>query len=113
MVATVRNNDFIILVTEPTPFGLHDLKLAVETLREIDLPSGVVINRADDGTATIRDYCDQMGLPVLLEIPYQRDIAESYSRGEGLLAICPDLREPLRTLLAKDIPAMVQAEGRL
>lgn len=113
MVMTVRNNDFVILVTEPTPFGLHDLKLAVETLREIDLPCGVVINRADDGVALIRDYCQEAGLPVLLEIPYRRDIAEGYSRGGGLLAVCPDLRESFRTLLNTQIPAILQAEGRL
>lgn len=113
MVTTVRNNDFVILVTEPTPFGLHDLKLAVATLQETNLPCGVIINRADEGVALIRDYCQEVKLPVLLEIPYQREIAESYSRGGSLLTVFPSLRVSFRTLLTTQIPALLQAEGRL
>jgi MinD superfamily P-loop ATPase len=113
MVTAVRNNDFVILVTEPTPFGLHDLKLALATLQELDLPYGVVINRADEGAPLIRDYCQEKKVPVLLEIPYRRDIAENYSRGGSLLALCPEMGDTLRDLVKTRIPALLQAEGRL
>jgi MinD superfamily P-loop ATPase len=81
MVTTVRGVDFVVLVTEPTPFGLHDLKLAVETIRHLGLPMGVVINRADAGTQAVHAYCDAEGLAVLLEMPDDRRVAEAYSRG--------------------------------
>ncbi len=113
MVATVRNSDYVLLVTEPTPFGLHDLRLALDTLRVMEVPCGVIINRADDGVALIRDYCAEAAVPVLLEIPYSRAIAESYSHGGSLLAVCPELRHGLNDLIERRLPAQLQAEGRL
>jgi len=80
-VASVRGSDYCLLVTEPTPFGLNDLGLAVEMARELGIPSGVVINRADIGDSGVRDYCRAKNIPVLAEIPYDRKIAEGYSRG--------------------------------
>ncbi len=100
MVAAVRGADYVILVTEPTPFGLHDLTLAVGTLRELALPFGVVINRADGGDGRVKDYCAAENIGVLLEIPERRDVAEAYSRGETLLQAAPDLREGFRRVLA-------------
>jgi MinD superfamily P-loop ATPase len=82
VIAAVRDSDFVVLVTEPTPFGLHDLKLAVETIRQIDIPSGVVINRCDIGDDRVAEYCREEHVPILLEIPDDRRIAEAYSRGE-------------------------------
>ncbi len=80
-VETVRDSDFCILVTEPTPFGLHDLKIAVEVLRKIGVLFGVVINRAGIGNKKVYDYCEKENIRILLEIPYERRIAELYSKG--------------------------------
>lgn len=80
-VETVRGSDFCVLVTEPTPFGLHDLKIAVQVLRNMAVPFGVVINRAGFGDKKVYDYCREERIRVLMEIPYQRKIAELYSRG--------------------------------
>jgi MinD superfamily P-loop ATPase len=80
-VETVKGSDFCVLVTEPTPFGLHDLKIAVQVLRSMAVPFGVVINRAGLGNRKVYDYCREEGIRVLMEIPYQRRIAALYSRG--------------------------------
>ncbi|MBC7115144.1 MAG: ATP-binding protein [Archaeoglobi archaeon] len=84
MINSVSESDFVLLVTEPTPFGLFDLSLAVSVLRELEIPMGVVINKADEGRV-IEDFCKKEGIPVLLKIPFSRDIAELYSRGELLV----------------------------
>ncbi len=80
-VETVSGSDFCLLVTEPTPFGLHDLKIAVEVLRKVAIPFGVVVNRAGIGDKKVYDYCREENIRVLLEIPYERRIAELYSKG--------------------------------
>jgi MinD superfamily P-loop ATPase len=99
MVTAVKGSDFIILVTEPTPFGLHDLTLAVETVRMLNLPFGVVINRADAGDNRVVHYCREQNIRLLLEIPESRKIAEAYSRGESILTAAPELAPSLRNLL--------------
>ncbi len=99
VVTTVRDCDLVLLVTEPTPFGLHDLTLAVETVRQIGVPMGVIINRADIGDDRVATYCTAEGIPVLLTIPDDRRIAEAYSRGEMLVTARPDLRAALVDLL--------------
>ncbi|MDO9542532.1 MAG: ATP-binding protein [Kiritimatiellia bacterium] len=81
MVTTVRNTDYVILVTEPTPFGLNDLKLAVETVHQLNLPFGVIINRADIGNDEVVRYCRDEQIPILMEIADDRCIAGAYSRG--------------------------------
>ena len=91
VVATVRGADFVLLVTEPTPFGLHDLSLAVDTLRPLDLPLGVVVNRAD-GDSRVQDYCREHHLPVLAELPDDRREAETYARGDLLFDRLPEWR---------------------
>lgn len=82
VVATVRDVDYVLLVTEPTPFGLNDLRLAVEMIRQLGVPHGVVINRADVGDRRVRDYCASEGIALLMELPDDRRVAEAYSRGE-------------------------------
>lgn len=99
MVATVRDADHVLLVTEPTPFGLHDLKLAVDTVRELERPFSVVINRADCGDNRVVEYCRVKNIPVRLQIPEDRRIAETYSRGEPVLNVRQDLRAQFRQLL--------------
>ncbi|MCD6254869.1 MAG: ATP-binding protein [Deltaproteobacteria bacterium] len=84
VIATIKNSDFVILVTEPTPFGLHDLRLAVGVARVLRLPMGIVINRADLGDKGVFEYCEKEGIPILITIPFEREIAESYARGKLL-----------------------------
>jgi len=81
VIETVKGSDFCILVTEPTPFGLNDLELAVGMLDKLGIPIGVVVNKADIGDREVWDYCQSKNIPILLEIPMDRQIAESYSRG--------------------------------
>ena len=81
VIETVRGSGFCILVTEPTPFGLNDLELAVGMLETLDIPMGVVVNKSDIGDRKVQDYCNSKNIPILLEIPMDRQIAESYSRG--------------------------------
>lgn len=82
VVATIQNADFVILVTEPTPFGLNDLKLAVDMVEVINIPYGVVINRVGVGDNKVQEFCIAKNIPILLEIPNDRAIAEVYSRGK-------------------------------
>jgi len=98
MIAAVKNTDFVVLVTDSTPFGLHDLTLAVETVRELRIPFGVVINRCDLGDGRTRQYCDEQGIPVLLELADDRRIAEAYSRGIPVVEALPELRSAFRQL---------------
>ena len=91
-VATLRGSDFVVLVTEPTPFGLHDLTLAIDTVRALDLRFGVVINRVGVGDDRVQRYCANEGIPILLEIPDDRRVAEAYSRGELMVDALPEYR---------------------
>ena len=81
LVASVYETDYCILVTEPTPFGLHDLKITVQVLRDLKVPMGVIVNRAGIGDKKIYEYCQKEDIPILLEIPFDKNIAELYSRG--------------------------------
>ncbi len=92
-VATLRGSDFVVLVTEPTPFGLHDLTLAVDTVRALGLRFGVVINRVGVGDDRVQRYCAGEDIPILLEIPDDRRVAEAYSRGELIIDALPEYRE--------------------
>jgi MinD superfamily P-loop ATPase len=89
VVEAVRGADFLVLVTEPTPFGLHDLKLAVEVGRELKIPIGVVINRDGIGDAGVEAFCKAEGLPILLRIPFDESFAEGIARGKTLVEIRP------------------------
>ncbi|MCK4527974.1 ATP-binding protein [candidate division WOR-3 bacterium] len=81
VIEAVKGSDFCLLVTEPTPFGLNDLVLAVEVLRKLTIPFGVVINRADIGDNKIESYCKENKIPILMKIPFDREIAFLYSQG--------------------------------
>ncbi len=81
VIESQHGSDFALLVTEPTPFGLHDLKLSVNVAREIGVPAGVVINRDGIGDKDVEKYCEEEGIPILLRIPDDRDIAVLYSNG--------------------------------
>jgi MinD superfamily P-loop ATPase len=111
VIAALRGVDFAILVTEPTPFGLHDLRLAVETARALGISFGVVVNRADGEECEVHRYCAAEGIPVLLEIPDSRAIAEAYSTGQPALAALPSLRADFEQLY-RDIDRRVGAKAR-
>jgi len=89
-VAGVRDVDAVILVTEPTPFGLHDLSLSVSVMRDIGKPFGVVVNRMETGHDSIRDYCKQESIPLLLEIPFSIEIAKASADGKGIVDVLPE-----------------------
>jgi MinD superfamily P-loop ATPase len=95
VIEAVASSDYVILVTEPTPFGLSDLKLAVDVLRMMNLSFGVVVNRSDAGDGRIDDYCRDEGIDILLKIPFSRDIAEVYSRGDLVSSILPEYAEKM------------------
>ncbi len=98
VVASVKGSDYCVLVTEPTPFGLNDLALAVDMVREVGVPFGVVVNRAGLGDDKVAGYCAQEGIPVLLEIPFDRRYAACYARGGQLVRDFPELGDALRGL---------------
>lgn len=100
VVTTVRGADFVLLVTEPTPFGLHDLSLAVETIRLMGRPFGVVVNRADEDPR-VQDFCHAQGIPLLAELPDDRRVAETYARGDLLFDRLPDWRGHFENLWAR------------
>ncbi len=101
VIAAMKDTDFILLVTEPTPFGLHDLKLAFEAVKILGIPCGLVINRSDMGNDKVQAYAEDEALPVLMEIPFDRGIAEAYSRGEALVEIMPEWKPKFLTLYEK------------
>jgi MinD superfamily P-loop ATPase len=101
VIEAINDTDFVILVTEPTPFGLNDLELAVGMVKELGLPSGVVINRSDIGDDRVDRYCDEHSVDRLLSIPFERDIAEAYSRGELLIDANLRYREQMIELYRK------------
>lgn len=99
VIAAIRGADFVILVTEPTPFGMHDLKLAIDMVRELKLPLGVVVNRMGAGDDRVHVFCKEAGVPVLLEIPDDRRIAETYSRGILMVDALPEYRGLFKQLV--------------
>ena len=99
VIEGVKESDYVVLVTEPTPFGLNDLRLAVDMVRELEIPFGVVINRADIGDAGVLDYCKSEEIPVLLEIPNDRRVAEAYSRGKLMIHAVPEYKQNFENLL--------------
>jgi MinD superfamily P-loop ATPase len=101
VIESVRGADFVLLVTEPTPFGLNDLKLAVAMVRALNLPFGVVINRADVGDGATLAYCRAQGIEVLAEIPDDRSVAEAYSRGALACDAVPAFRTHIVNLLTR------------
>jgi MinD superfamily P-loop ATPase len=111
VIEAVKGSDFCLLVTEPTPFGLNDLTLAVEVTKELDIPCGVVINRDGVGDDKVDRYCQEQGIPVLLKIPLDRRIASLYSQGISLVDGMPRWREEFLRLF-EDIKGMV-ATSRL
>ncbi|MBI4620357.1 MAG: ATP-binding protein [Desulfobacterales bacterium] len=105
VVQAVKGSDFCLLVTEPTPFGLNDLKLAVEMVRKLGIPLGLLINCSDIGDRKVWQYCEAEKIPILLEIPTDRRIAEAYSRGVPLVEELPEYKKRFQDLYSKLVPS--------
>ena len=101
VIAAMEGADYILMVTEPTPFGLHDLKLAAEAVKLLDIPRGLVINRSDIGDNGVKAYAAQENLQVLMEIPFDRRIAEVYSRGGLMIEEMPEWKDKFLELYKK------------
>lgn len=99
VIAAIRDSDFVLLVTEPTPFGLHDLTLAVDMVKELNRPFGVIINRMGIGDDRVHEFCQKGNIPILMEIPDDRRIAENYSRGILMVDALPEYRSLFQNLI--------------
>jgi MinD superfamily P-loop ATPase len=101
VIEAMKPADFVLLVTEPTPFGLYDLKLAVGAAKILDVPCGLVINRSDMGDEKVNAYAAAENLPILMEIPFDRRIAEAYSRGDMIVDVMPEWSAKFLDLYAR------------
>jgi len=99
VIAAVRETDYVVLVTEPTPFGLNDLRLAVDVVRELGIPFGAVVNRAQEGDDLVRPYLDEENIALLAEIPHDRRIAEVYATGKPVVEALPEYEKLFTSLL--------------
>jgi MinD superfamily P-loop ATPase len=123
-IEACRGADLVVLITEPTPFGLNDLRLAVDMVRALALPFVVAVNRSDVGDDRVRRYCEDEGMTVIAELPDDRRIAEAYSHGRLAVATVPGMREtyleiltaisrqPTEAVAGRDTPSPVQAGER-
>ncbi len=93
VIAAVKDTDFILLVTEPTPFGLNDLKLAVGAARHLGIPFGLIINRSNMGDDSVATYAKREDIPILMQIPFDRRIAEAYSNAQIVVEALPEYKE--------------------
>ena len=100
MQGTIEASDYCILVTEPTPFGLSDLRAAVDTCKALSVPCGIIVNRDGPTDPGIQEYCRQQDIPLLLRIPEIRKVAEAYSRGRLAVEALPEYRSAFEGLLA-------------
>jgi len=101
VIESIKDSDYTILVTEPTPFGLHDLILAVEVLQKLKIPHGVVLNKCDIGDHKVEEYCKENDIPLLLSIPLDREIAVAYSQGIPIVKINPSYEQKFIQLFQK------------
>ena len=99
MLTAVDGADYVILVTEPTPFGLHDLAIAVDTLRKVNIRFGVIVNKADIGDSGVIDYCLNEGIDILAKIDSNLEVAKQYSEGLNILPVIPEVKVKLEKIL--------------
>ncbi len=111
VIEAIRDADYVLLATEPTPFGLNDLVLAVEMVRRLRIPFGVAINRCDIGDEEVLRYCREEDIKVLIQIPNDRKIAETYSRGEMIVDALPEYEKKFLQLYDK-IKNMVKTDEK-
>ena len=107
VIAAMKDTDFILLVTEPTPFGLNDLKLAFSAVELLGIPCGLIINRSDVGDDKVEAYAKSKDLPILMQIPFDRRIAEAYSRGEMIIEAIPEYKDKFHKLYQNIVNLMI------
>ena len=107
VVESLRGADYILLVTEPTPFGLHDLRQAYKVTQELGIPAGVIINRTGIGDTGVDQYCEEMGLPVFMRIPLERKIGQGIAQGKSLLEIKPEYESRFQQLHLQIVEALL------
>ncbi len=107
VITAVKDSDYCILVTEPTPFGLNDLELAVQVLEKLNIQHGVIINRSDLGDGKVEEYCRKKNIPILMKIPFDKEIALLYSKGVPLIKEKPGYIQKFRDMYS-DILRRVQ-----
>lgn len=93
VVETLRGADYALLVTEPTPFGLHDLKQMIGIVQDMNIPAGIVVNRDGIGSPQVEAYLLELSLPILLRVPFDKKIASGIAAGESLMAVRPEYRQ--------------------
>jgi MinD superfamily P-loop ATPase len=93
VIASIKESHFCVLVTEPTPFGLYDLTLAVDVLRKLKISFGVVVNRSGLGDESVDRFCSKENIPILMKIPFSREIAAAYSKGDTIIDALPQYKE--------------------
>jgi len=101
VITAIKDSDFVILVTEPTPFGLNDLILAVKVVKILNIPLGVVINRSDLGNKETDDYCGRESIPILMRIPFKKEIAVAYSKGMPIVEVLGEYKKDFQKLFIK------------
>jgi len=111
-IAAIEGADLALLVTEPTPFGLHDLKAAVGVARSLGVPIGVIVNRDGIGDGLVERYCAEEGIPIVMRIPFDREIARFYSQGIPLVDALPEWKERFRSLYATVAADLVQGGAK-
>ena len=99
VIETVQESDYVVLVTEPTPFGLHDLMMTVDVVDRLGVPYGVVINRSTIGNEDTAKFLREKGIPILMEIPFDREIAELYSKGIAFVKVIPEYRVKFQEMM--------------
>jgi MinD superfamily P-loop ATPase len=109
VVESMRGADFVLLITEPTPFGLHDLRLAAQVACALNIPAGVIVNRDGTGNAQVDEFCQAEGIPVLMRVPFKRAIAEGIAKGKTLIDICPEYRSHLKSVFSHILSHMQEA----
>ena len=117
-IAAIQGADLALLVTEPTPFGLHDLRAAVGVTRSVGVPAAVIVNRDGIGDDRVERYCKEEGIPIVFKIPFDREIAKLYSQGIPLVDAIPSWKERFRALyesvasgLVPDVPGKRRTQG--
>ena len=110
VVESLRGADFVLLVTEPTPFGLHDLRLAIQLIRELNIPAGVIVNRDGIGDGGVDAYCRESGMPILMRIPFDRELGASLAQGKTLVEFAPEYKQIFRDMYTR-IEAILDDNG--
>lgn len=112
VVATLKGADFCLLVTEPTPFGINDLMLALEIVEYLGLPHALVLNRCDLSDGELESVCEKKGIEILMRLPEDRTIAEAYAKGQLILDINPQYRKAFETMAAKILSLIQTKRGK-